>query len=673
MKSKEWKIPYSRPEISPELLDSPYGSLLKAVLASKGIKSLKEAKELISGDYELFYDPMLMKGMDRAVIRLRQAIEKGETVAVYGDYDVDGITATCLVTDYLRFKGLSCVPYIPDRSDEGYGINCNALKSLHEKGVSLVVSVDCGITAVSEVEYAKTLGMDLIITDHHECKDGALPEPYALIDCKQPGDSYPNPELCGVAVGLKLCCACEGDYEKILRRYCDLVAVGTIADVMPLVGENRFLVKKGLNKLKTAPRPGFSALLHEAGIERKNITASTVGFSLAPRLNAAGRLCEADVAGELLMCPQEQEAEKYALRLCQMNRQRQDIEMDILNEAEGIMEHREPKLPIVLASENWHQGVIGIVASKLAEQYGVPAIMVCLNQDVGKGSCRSYGSFNLFEALSACQEHLLGFGGHALAAGLTIEKDKLADFRRALGEYYTRNKPKAPPAVNCDLLITDPSVLDLDNVKELDKLEPYGNGNPRPLMCILGAELESFSEVGGGRHLKLRAKLQDECFDGIFFSHTAKELGIHRGDLVDIAFSPQINEFRGRSSVQLLISALRVHEPEELCRAILEKDKNYVWGASVFCPERPDFIRVWREFKKGFPVKSRVEEILSQCPLGMVPEKFCICLMTLLECGLLCSNDGRIYGAKSVKINGKADLEATGTMRTLRALKCIFK
>lgn len=668
MKCKEWKIPYSVPEISPLLEASPYGPLLTEVLAAKGIKTVKEAHELIEGGEELFFDPMGMTDMDKAVKRLRQAISAHETVAVYGDYDVDGITATCLVTDYLSGKGLNCIPYIPDRGDEGYGLNCDAVKLLHEQGVTLLISVDCGITAVKEAEYAKELGMDMIITDHHECRDGDLPDSLALIDCKQPGDSYPNPDLCGVGVALKLCCAAEGDSHKILKRYCDLVAVGTIADVMPLTGENRYLVRKGLNKLKTAPRPGFSALLKEAGIERKNVSAGTVGFSLAPRLNAAGRLCQADVAENLLMCRTEQDAEKYAARLCEMNRERQDIEMNILNEAEGIMENKEPVAPIVLASENWHQGVIGIVASKLAEQYSVPAIMVCLNDDVGKGSCRSYGSFNLFEALSACSEHLLGFGGHALAAGLTIEKSKLNDFRAALAEYYKNNRPVDPPAVQCDLLITEPSVLSIENVKELDRLEPYGNANPRPVMCMIGAELESYMEVGGGRHLKIRAKLGDRSFDGIFFSHTAKELGLHHGDMVDIAFSPQINEFRGHTSVQLLVTAMRAHEPEELCRAILEKDRNYLKGASVFCPERPDFVRVWRGLKEDFKVKSHIEGILSQRPFGMAPEKFCICLMTLLETGLLHSDDGSIYGACCAKIEGKADLEATYIMRSLRAV-----
>ena len=462
MKLQDWKIPYTRPEYPAELRQAGCGPLLSAVLALRGIRTVTDARALLDGGLACLHDPLLMAGMPEAVERIRRAFANRESVAVYGDYDVDGITATCLVTDYLQSKGLHCVGYIPDRNEEGYGLNCAALDSLRREGVTLLITVDCGITAVEEAAYTRKIGLDMIVTDHHECKEGALPDALAVIDCKQEGNRYPNPDLAGVGVAMKLVCACEQDDEAVLRRYADLVAVGTVADVMPLVGENRYLVRRGLEMLAANPRPGFAAMLREAGVDPARITASSIGFSLAPRLNAAGRLGQATKAADLLMATRPEEAAALAAELCELNRQRQSIETEIWKDALSKLEGKKPDGPIVLASDRWHQGVIGIAASRLAEQFSLPAIMVCLSGDHGKGSCRSYGGFNLFEALSACSRHLLGFGGHALAAGMTIRSDKLPEFRRALTEYYKANKPEAVPEVDCDLLIRDAGLLTLD-------------------------------------------------------------------------------------------------------------------------------------------------------------------------------------------------------------------
>ena len=329
MNQKEWKISYVKPELPEELIEGGCLPLLAAVLAQRGIRSRKAAEELLFGGSEVLHDPMLMTGMDRAVKRIKQAISAGETVAVYGDYDVDGITSTCLLTDYLRAKGLRCLPYIPDRNEEGYGLNNAAVDSLRSQGASLLITVDCGITALSEVEHAAQIGLEVIITDHHECGHGQLPNAVAVIDCKQNGDNYPNKNLAGVGVALKLACACEGDSERVLEQYADLVAVGTVADVMPLVGENRCLVRRGLKKLGTSPRPGIAAMMRESSIDPRKLTASTIGFSLAPRLNAAGRLGQAETAAKLLMTADPCAAAQLAAELCELNRQRQDIETAI--------------------------------------------------------------------------------------------------------------------------------------------------------------------------------------------------------------------------------------------------------------------------------------------------------------------------------------------------------
>ena len=666
---KGWKIPYSRPEVPQELLQAGYGPLLTAVLALRGIKTTVEAQRLINGGADCLHDPLLMGGMSVAKARIEQAIRLGEKVAVYGDYDVDGITATCLVTDYLRGRGLDCLPYIPDRSEEGYGLNRSALDTLRAEDVNLVITVDCGITAVEETEYARSLGIDVIITDHHECKTGTLPDAVAVIDCKQEGDPYPNSYLAGVGVALKLVSACDGDGPAMLERYADLVAVGTVADVMPLVGENRYLVRRGIKKLIENPLPGFSAMLREAGVDPIHVTASTIGFSLAPRLNAAGRLGQAVKAAELLMCSDEETAAPLAAELCELNRQRQSIETEIWQEAQAALSGTVPDGPIVLASDRWHQGVIGIAASRLAEQFSLPAIMICLMGDQGKGSCRSYGGFNLYDALAACSEHLLGFGGHALAAGLTIAPEKIDDFRQALKAYYKQNAPSEIPEVQCDLLIRDPSLLTVENVRELDLLEPYGNANQKPVFCFSNVELESVSNVGGGRHMRVRVRSGHTRFEGIFFSHSSDSLGLHEGDYADLAFTPQINDYRGHVSVQLVISAARKHRPEELCRELLAGVSDCLWAAADYRPERADFVQLWRSDCGCRPLPRDLDGLLSLCPPGMAPESFCICLLTFLETGLLQGEQDRLYGAKRAEIDGKADLESTEIMRRLRAFQ----
>ena len=668
MKKKDWSIPYQEPAVSPELAGMGLAPLLCRVLALRGIQTEQAARALLYGGEECLYDPMGILGMRQASARVLRAVQDRETVAVYGDYDVDGITATCLVTDWLRSKGLSCIPYIPDRNEEGYGLNCQALETLRDKGVSLVITVDCGITAVEEARHAKRLGIDMVITDHHECSPDALPEAVGLVDCKRGGDDYPNKNLAGVGVALKLVCACEGDAPAMVERYADLVAIGTVADVMPLTDENRYLVKRGLEQIARSPRPGIAAMLRESGIDPARLTASSVGFSLAPRLNAAGRLGQAGTAGELIMCRDEKTAGELAHALCELNRERQRIENEIWNEANAMMAGKAPDGPIVLASEKWHQGVIGIAASRLAEQYSLPAIIVCLNGEVGKGSCRSYGGFNLYEALSACSEHLIGFGGHALAAGLNVRRDKLEDFRRALKDYYRDNCPEPSPEVHCDLLITDPGLLSLENVRALDLLEPYGNANPKPVLCVSGAALENLTEVGGGRHCRMRICLGDTHFECIFFSHSAADTGVHEGEQIDIAFTPQVNDYRGSISVQLVASAVRPHDGSALCAAILSGDSGVRRAAAPYCPERADFVRVWRSMPGDFSVGAGPEDVLAQCPSGLAPETFCLCLMVLREAGLLSGGEG-IFSARPASIDGKADLEATELLRSLRSLQ----
>ncbi len=667
MNYSKWKIAERPADIPAALLESGYPPLLAALLSIRGIATAEQAKQFLSGGAECLLDPMLMKDMDKAVQRIKAAFAAGETLAVYGDYDVDGITATCLLTDWIRSKGLDCHPYIPDRIEEGYGLNCAAIDTLKNKGVSLIISVDCGITAAAEAEYARQIGVDLIITDHHECRELTLPDAVAVIDPKQEGCGYPNKDLAGVGVALKLICAVEGKGAEIIRNYADLAAIGTVADVVPLTGENRYIVRMGLGMIEQSSRPGIEALIRESGVADKKISSSTIGFTLAPRLNAAGRLGCVSVAGRLLMTDNTAEASKLASQLCELNRRRQLLETEIWNDASGMMDGKIPETPIVLASEKWHQGVIGIAASKLAEQYSLPTIMICLDGEKGKGSCRSYGGFNLFEALSACSEHLEGFGGHALAAGLNIKRDRLREFCRAFSEYYRHNKPEELPTLNCDIEIIDPKMLSMEGVESLSRLEPFGSGNPKPIMCISGAKLDRVTPIGGGRHLRLNISFRGSGFECVFFSHTETELGLSAGDRIDLAFTPQINEFRFRSSVQLQLVAVRRHDPRPLCERILKELP--VREAAAYCPDRGAFVKAWRRLQSvGGAVASDIDGLIRQCPHGLEPERFCICLLALKELGLLRAEmPDSVLGAHIVSGSGKVNLEDSKLIKRLKA------
>ncbi len=635
MYHNNWKIPYEAAFAPPELLKEGYSPLLAAILCARGIKNSKEALLYLSRDKSLLCDPFLLEDMDKAVSRIERAVAEGESVAVYGDYDVDGISSSCLIAQYLKSRGLSCLVYIPDRIDEGYGINSDALLSIQQSGVSLIITVDCGITAVSEVLYAQSLGMDIIITDHHQCPP-ILPQALAVINPKRSDSGYPYENLAGVGVAFKLVCALENDPDSVLEQYADLVAVGTVADVMPLTGENRVLVYYGLEKLNRNPRPGFSALLEQAGAGEKTITAGTLGFTLAPRINAAGRLCQTETSVNLLLSENRDDADRFAQQLCQLNHQRQTLEAQVCTSAEEILKDTCPTSPIVLAGEGWHPGIVGIAASRLAEEYRLPAVVICLEGDMGKGSCRSYGDFNLFAAFTACGEHLESFGGHAFAAGINICRDKIDDFREALGQYYQAHPPACQPALEAELKITDLSLLSLDRVDSLSLLEPCGSGNPSPMLCITGAVLESVSSIGKGKHLRLKLSKNGIFMDGVFFSHTPEDISVSPGDIIDVCFVPQINEFRSSRSVQLLVSDLRSGGCREKCQLLLSGTRLPNDELEPFRPSREQLSFAWRSISQRCS-KGSLQLCLSETgDFGFSqPLSLCLGLQIFEELGLM--------------------------------------
>ena len=588
------------------LREAGYPELLSAVLAARGVSGPEEAALFLERDRELSWSPLLMKDMDKAVARIEAAIANRERIAVFGDYDVDGITSTVLLVDYLRSRGADCTKYIPRRVEDGYGLGREPLRTLRERGVSLVITVDCGITGVEEARYAGEIGLDLVITDHHECKE-RLPEAVAVVDPKRPDCPYPFKHLAGVGVALKLVLALgEQREEALFARYCTLAAIGTVADVMQMSGENRVIVYRGLEAIGNTDFLGLRALLRETGLTDRAVTSTQIGFVLSPRINAAGRMGEAELAADLLLTDDPEQAETLARELCELNRERQAVEQEIFAQAVEQIAYLPPdeRSALVLSSEVWHQGVVGIVASRLSEKYSCPSFMIHLQNGVGKGSCRSYGGFNLFAALESCADLLVDFGGHELAAGFNIREADIPAFRRRMNHVVCdyRNGEAPVPSLAVDVTIQRPEEITLDEMEQLGRLEPYGSGNDRPVFALMGAKVESLQNVGQNRHLKLRLSKGLCHFDAIFFSSTAAECGVAPGMRVDAAFHLQLNDFRGVSSVQLQLVDLRpaaspsIREREclELVGRLVSDGPITAQEAARLLPDREQFAALWR-------------------------------------------------------------------------------
>ena len=506
MKFSKWHIAPAEEADIRRLGEAGYPQLVSQVLAARGISTAEEAAAFLEQEQRLTYSPFLMADMDKAAARVQQALADGEKIAVFGDYDVDGITATCLLTHYLRSQGGNVRYYIPDRLTEGYGVNNQAVEELALQGVTLIITVDCGITALAETAYAASLGVDMIVTDHHECKE-KLPDAIAVVDPHRKDCPYPFKDLAGVGVALKLVMALgsvsggEKRANALFHEYADLAAVGTIADVMKLLGENRTIVRVGLKHLKKTRRRGLYALMVEAGILSRAINSTTVGYCLSPRINAAGRMGRAAMAADLILTDDTERAEYLAHELCELNRQRQGVELDIFNNCLSRLAGGGTYDCLVLADHTWHQGVVGIVASRLSEKYACPSFMIHLSGTVGKGSCRSYGGFNLFAALEQCADLLEGYGGHALAAGFTILEDNIPLFRHRMQDLIREDTGGEAnvSTLKIDGEIENTAVLTVEEVEALSMLEPYGAGNPKPIFSLSGVTVTCMTDVGGGR------------------------------------------------------------------------------------------------------------------------------------------------------------------------------
>lgn len=534
--------------------------LLARILSGRGFTEREGIDDFLNPALAGIHNPFLLKNMDRAIARIAQAVERGEPIVIYGDYDVDGITATAIVRSTFEFLNVPVQTYIPHRLNEGYGLRADSIRQLAAQGAKLIITVDNGTTAVEEIELARSLGVDVIVTDHHELGGEACPA-YALINPKQPGCEYPFKELCGAGVAFKLAhamlkknAADATGAREFLKSLLDLVALGTVADIVPLRGENRCFVTHGIQAMRRGTRLGFQSLLDVVGLDRAEVDAGRLAYAVAPRLNAAGRTEHAEYALELLFAKEPAAARELASLLDRFNEDRRRIEFDITEEAFSMIDEESDSPVIVVDQEGWHLGVVGIVASRILERYYRPVVVLGVDGEWAKGSARSVRGFDIHAALTACQGHLEQFGGHAMAAGLRLRASAVADFRGAMDEYARTilTDHDLVPHLTIDAF-AGPEDLTQENVLALEGLQPFGAGNPKPLLALDGLSLIEEPRVVKAKHLKLSlAGRNGKSFGAIGFSMADRAEELKRcGRQLRLAATPTINRWGGQARVEL--------------------------------------------------------------------------------------------------------------------------
>ncbi len=687
--------------------------LFAVLLYNRGFDTAKKAESFLRLEDGDFHDPYLFADMKKAVDRILSAVERNEKIYIYGDYDVDGVTSVTVLYLYLTSLGVDVGIKIPKRDGEGYGVSCDAIRALAEEGVSLIITVDTGITANDEVQFAKELGVDFVITDHHECRS-ELPGAVAVVNPHRPDCSYPFKDLAGVGVVFKVVSACEmrrcqdagipvlDGIRRVCREYADLTAVGTIADVMPVIDENRLIVSLGLKLMENTSRPGLRALI-EATTAKKNgdespkrkITASMIGFGIAPRINAAGRISDAAIAVRLLLEQDARKAEEAAEELCEINRQRQIEENQIATEVFDRIENTtdfENDLVIVLDSNDWKQGIIGIVSSRITERYGLPSILISFDGyggnesplDDGKGSGRSIKGMNLVEALTHCEDLLVKYGGHELAAGLTVKRVNLEDFRAKINEYarahLTEEDLKIRLDADCELSMKD---VNMSFAQEISYLEPFGVGNASPNFVMKNVNVKRITGIGGGKHTRLLLERDGICITALYFGVCESELGFECGDTIDVLFHMDINEYRGVRSVQMILQDARV--AEVFTKRLMASKARYeeICGGDSFAeeenilPDREDFARVYkvlrREFRMGTSVIDQknllklVNGISDAQPINYIKLKYILRVFNELKiCDVEELNED-LYRFQVVFNSSKTSIEKSSILKKLRA------
>lgn len=654
--------------------------LLAMMLDIRGITKEEDVINFLQENKD-FSDPFLMKDMDKAVERITTAVENGEKICIYGDYDADGVTSTSLLYSYLRDSlGADVMFYIPTRTGEGYGMNKSAVDKIHSLGVTLIITVDNGISAREEIDYANTLGIDTVITDHH-MPSGAIPKAVAVVNAHQKDDKSPFKDFSGVGVAFKLVMAIEGEYadvDSLLENFSDIATLGTIGDIVPLVGENRTLVKNGLRHIQNSDRIGINAMKQESGIAEKEINSSNVAFTLVPRINAGGRLGSSEKSVNLLLTEDEDEAVTIADKLGMDNRERQSIEKEILASIDEEV-RRTPNIVndkiLVFAGKGWHQGVVGIAASRIKDIYDKPTIIIGIDDDgVARGSGRSVEGFSLCDAVFACSEHLTHFGGHPMAVGISLEKEKINDFRKAINAYCKDIKmPYNILHIDCKL---NPNQLDLSILDCLSYIEPCGASNPSPIFGLYNMTIIATKEMGNGKHMRItlsRGKGQVPVY-AVYFNHNFQSCSYRNGDIVDVAVSLDRNIYNGQENLSVIIKDIKYSQSnnEELIDSerIFDKfakryklTKNEVMS---ILPTRNDFAYVYRFLKqnKGFIYGeyALVNALNYKISMG----KLIVILYSMKELGLINWQQGLYQSIIEMKESGKVNLEDSVFIKKLK-------
>lgn len=651
---------------------------LAMLMNIRGLDDAAHLREFL-GEGEPLSDPFLLKDMDKAAARITRAVDNMEKIAVYGDYDADGVTSTAMLYSYLETRGADVIFYIPQREGEGYGMNIGAVEYLKEQGVSLIVTVDNGISSVQEVARANELGIDVVVTDHHRPQE-ILPDAVAVVDAYRPDDTSPYKHFSGVGIAFKLLMALEdgaGDVEDLLEAYSDLAAIGTIGDIVPMTGENRTLIRAGLERLSQSDRPGVQALLENAGIAGKALTSTNVAFTLVPRINATGRMGAPERAVRLLISGYEEEAEVLSEEICADNEERRRVEAEIAEAAfadigaKGYMKDRV----VVVDGENWHHGVIGIVASRVTERCGKPCMIISRGETEAKGSGRSIEGFSLFEAICACGDLLIKFGGHPMAAGITLKPENIEAFRKRINRYAAEHFPQMPTqtvTLDCKL---NPAALSVSMAQSLTQLEPFGNGNPQPVFGLFNMELSNVTPVGGGGHLRLTLEKNGAVITAMRFNTKPEELPYHIGDKIDLAVQLEAREFRGQPSLTVIvrdmkfaafdteknIASLASFEKWQRGEVLSAEDKNRLY------PDRACLAAIYRALRTVNGKETDQVRFVSQFGKDMTLGLFKTALLVFEERGLVHSEIADdTFTATLIETSGKTDITRSPVLLALQ-------
>ena len=679
---KKWKLMPGNPGKAKHIEEElGLPSLVTEVLVARGIDTPAKVKEFITEEIP-FSDPMAYKDMDKAADRIGGAVEEGERVCIYGDYDCDGMTATVLLYDYLQSIGCDVWYYIPDRENEGYGLNKEAIDFIAAKETDLIITVDNGISAIEEIDYAVSLGIDVVVTDHHKPRE-VLPNAVAVVDPHRRDEEENDKiyrDLAGVGVAFKLVCALENDDGwGIAEQYADIVSIGTVADIVPLTGENRILVRQGLSLIPETTNPGLRALVEETGLAGKKLTAEMVAFGIAPKLNSAARLGSAYQVTELLTTEDEERAAELARDLCEQNHRRQELEQDIAAEVDKLYAEKADILNdrvVVIEGEGWHHGVIGIVCAKVVEHNGKPCVLISKDGDEARGSARSVEGFSMIEAVSYASDCLNRYGGHPFAAGMSMDSDKVDAFRKKINEFAKNNFELMPVFTQKLDRVMDPAELTVDNIASLKLLEPFGAANEMPVFAFRKVIVDGIYPIGGGKHLRIKFKKAGLSFYAVYFGMTEEEFPYNIGDIVDAAATCELNEFNGETRVSVKIRDIRpssLSQEKLFCENLLYD--GYKRGEDIppeDIPERSDIAVIYRYIRSHGKFKGELEVLFGritgenkECAMDSCKMRLCLDIME--EMGLI----SRKFDGKTEEIallpTSKVDIENSKILAALRA------